>query len=365
MQPVFYLKSLSAFAFFFLFTGSSEESNASRPDGPTGPTSNEKKEYTIKSVSSPRYLDEYAKDTALLNAFVFDRCSIPWYSDEMYKQRIDAIPATMPLTYNEHVKEWLDIYLVKKRWMITKVIGRKYDHFPLFEEVLARKGMPEELKNLAVVESALDTNALSRCGALGLWQFMPATAKIYKLKVTKHADERTNPHRSTEAATRFLSDLYKRYNDWLLAIAAYNCGPGKVDYALRVTQVAPGKKKDFWAIMDKLPKETRGYVPAFIAACYIEKHYADHNLKAVDPSLMGMELKQIEVTEELSLMNIAQHVSATPEEIAYFNPKFERAGKVLLAEGKAVLNLPERLADEFVKYEAMIYSECVDELAEK
>jgi membrane-bound lytic murein transglycosylase D len=364
MQPIPFLKSIIVFAFLFLFCGTSEISNASGRKE-TGPAGSEKKQYAISCNLSERYIKGYAKDTALLNTYAFDRCSIPQYSEEVYRQRIEALPASIALTYNSHVKQWIDIYLVNKRWMITKVIGRSYDHFPLFEEVLARKGMPEELKNLAVVESALDTNALSRCGALGLWQFMPETAKIYKLKVGKNIDERTDPARSTEAATKFLGDLYKRYGDWLLAIAAYNCGPGKVDQALRVTTLRPGQKKDFWAIMDKLPKETRGYVPAFIAACYIDKHYADHNLKAVDPFFLSTEIKQIEVKQEIDLLQIARYVSATPEEIAYFNPRFEKAGKVLLTNGTAILNLPACLADEFTRHEAIIFCNGIEEIAEK
>ena len=285
---------------------------------------------------SERYISGYTKDTLLLNSYSFGEDSIPFYSHERYAQRVNALQTTIPIQYNHHVGKYIEFYTNERRFMLSKVIGRSYDYFPVLKEALAKNSMPAELVCLAVIESALDTNALSKCGALGLWQFMPGTAKIYKLKVNGNIDERKNIERSTEAAVKFLRDLHAQYGDWLLALAAYNAGPGRVNSALKNTPAVKGKKKDFWAIMHKLPKETQGYVPGFIAMCYLMNHYPEHNLKAIDPSLFGSKTKPVSITSEISILEIARSIPLTAEEIVYFNPRFDKA-KVIPANSTILL----------------------------
>ena len=180
----------------------------------TVPDENENKE-AEKPVFPPLsdlYLQGYSKDTSILNDLAYSSYYIPEYSDEVYAKRIKKIKSSIPLTYNKFVKAYINLYLYKKRTLVTKVIGRSYDYFPVFEQVLKDKSMPLELKNLAIVESALNTDARSWCGALGIWQFMPQTGRIYKLKIDSLVDERKDVQLSTQAATAFLNNLYNQYH---------------------------------------------------------------------------------------------------------------------------------------------------------
>lgn len=293
---------------------------------------------------STTYLTAYIRDTALLHIYGFGQDSVPAYSDSLYAQRISSLETTIPLTCNEHVRKYIAFYTNHRRLMMSRIIGRGYDHFPALEAALKANGMPAELKNLAAIESALDTNALSRCGALGMWQFMPGTAKAYRLKVSTQVDERRNVQLSTNAAMKYLSALHAQYGDWLLALAAYNAGPGRVNQALKNTIVPKGRKKDFWAIMHKLPKETRDYVPGFIAMCYLTSYYTEHNLKAIDPQLYSAKLEEITIETEITVQELAKLLPLSAEEIMFFNPHTEKTN---LIRKNDVLLLPAAVANQY------------------
>lgn len=196
------------------------------------------------------------------------------YHDTIYANRLYTLPTVMELSYNQVVKSYIEMYSTRRREQVSYMLALGEYYFPMFEEALDRHGLPLELKYLPVIESALNPIAVSRVGATGLWQFMLRTGKSYGLEVNSLVDERRDPYKSTEAAVKYLKDLYAIYGDWNLVIAAYNCGPGNVNKAI----ARSGGKRDYWEIYYKLPKETRGYVPAFIAANYIMNHFSDHNI---------------------------------------------------------------------------------------
>ena len=188
--------------------------------------------------------------------------SNPYFPDSVYIDRLVKMPTVMEMAYNEVVRKYIDTYVEgKMREKVSYMLGAANFYIPIFEEALEAYGLPLELKYLPIIESALNPSAVSRAGAAGLWQFMTSTAKIYGLTVNSLVAERRDPIKSTWAAARYLKDLYDIYKDWNLVIAAYNCGPGNVNKAIKRTE----GKADYWEIYYNLPKETRGYVPAFIA----------------------------------------------------------------------------------------------------
>ncbi len=197
------------------------------------------------------------------------------FNDSDYIKRIEELPDFIELSYNKVVRNFIHLYTNEKRDLVSKMLGLSNYYFPIFEEILDANNLPLELKYLPVIESALNPRAISRAGATGIWQFMYSTGKMYKLEINTYVDERRDPVKSTEAAVHFLSDLYNIYHDWILAIAAYNCGPGNVNKAIRRS----GGRTDFWEIYYRLPRETRGYVPAFIAASYVMNNYQYHQIQ--------------------------------------------------------------------------------------
>ncbi len=198
----------------------------------------------------------------------------PLFPDSVYKQRLADIQSVIPLDYNDIVKRFIELYTVKRRRQVSVMLGLSDYYFPIFENELDKAGLPLELKYLPVIESALNPIARSRAGAIGIWQFIYPTAKLYGLKVNSYIDERRDPYLATKAAVHMLKDLYKMYNDWILVIAAYNCGPGNVNKAIRRAH----GKTNYWDIYYYLPRETRGYVPAFIAAAYVFNYAKEHKI---------------------------------------------------------------------------------------
>lgn len=223
--------------------------------------------------------DPFVADRNALNVNGFAPGDTPRYTPEVYRQRLAILDERTPfkLTYNEPVQAYLDLYTQRKREQTGRMLGLAQLYFPVFEEALDRHGLPHELKYLAVVESALFPGARSRAAAVGLWQFMVGTGKMYGLHVDSYMDERCDVYASTDAACRYLKDLHRIFGNWELALAAYNCGPGNVNKAVR----RAGGTLDYWAVYNHLPRETRGYVPAFIAVNYVFNHAADHNIYPV------------------------------------------------------------------------------------
>ena len=205
----------------------------------------------------------------------------PEFDHETYAQRLSRLPNVIEMPYNEIVRKYIDRYCERLRPSVSIMLGACNFYNPIFEEALESYQVPLELRNLPIIESALHPNAVSRAGAVGLWQFMIGTAKRYGLEVTSLIDERKDPVKASYAAAHLLKDLYDIFGDWSLAIAAYNCGPGNVSKAIRRS----GGKKDFWGVYQYLPAETRGYVPAFIAANYVMNYYCDHNICPVGTTL--------------------------------------------------------------------------------
>ena len=216
----------------------------------------------------------YLRNYAVLDDDVENRKSND-VSDAVYIERLKKMPTEIEMPFNSVVKSYIQMYTQKRRTLVEAMLGMSLYYMPIFEQALEKEGLPLELKYLPVIESALNPNAVSRVGATGLWQFMIKTAKGLGLEVNSLVDERRDPYRSSEKAAKYLKELYSIYNDWSLAIAAYNCGPGNVNKALRR---AGGSKKDFWEIYAFLPAETRGYVPAFIAANYVMTYFKAHNI---------------------------------------------------------------------------------------
>ena len=246
----------------------------------------------------------------------------PSFGTEVVRQRMRQLDARSPLklTYNPAVQGFINLYLERRREQMARMLGEQDLYFPMFEDALERHGLPMELKYLAIVESALKPDALSRAGARGLWQFMPSTGKQYGLEIDSYVDERCDPAQSTEAACRFLKDLYSIFGDWNLALAAYNSGPGNVRKAIRKS----GGQMDFWAISPYLPAETRGYVPAFIAVNYAMSHAADYRIHPVKPPFNHPSVEAVALDHPMSFEQLAALLSTSVDALDYLNPVYKK-----------------------------------------
>ena len=239
--------------------------------------------------------------------------------DSVYKARLQALPCVIELPYNERVRAFIIRYVKRNPKQVARMMRMSEYYFPLFEEALARYNLPYELKYLPIIESALNPMARSHAGAAGLWQFMPGTAKLYGLEVNSLVDERMDPIKSTEAACRFLTSMYNIYFDWNLVIAAYNCGSGNVNKAIR----RAGGKRDFWSIYPYLPRETRNYVPIFIAANYAMNYGGEHGI-CKSPIEHTMLTDTIRTTQRLHLHQVSQNLDIPMEELRRLNPQYSR-----------------------------------------
>lgn len=242
-------------------------------------------------------------------------------SDEVIIERLRTMPVAIEMPFNSVVRNYIDMYTGKKRSLVESMLGMSLYYMPIFEQALEREGIPNELKYLPVIESALNPDAVSRAGATGLWQIMLPTARGLGLEVNALVDERRDPVRSSEAATKYLRQLYEIYNDWSLAIAAYNCGPGNVNKALR--RCEGDGKKDFWAIYPYLPAETRGYVPCFIAANYVMTYYNKHN---ISPALAKRPIltDSVHVCRRIHFKQISDVLHIPVEELQILNPQYRK-----------------------------------------
>ena len=289
-------------------------------------------------------------DSLLLNKHGFPTDSVPAYSPTIYAQRLRDLSTRITMDYNPYVDAFIKVYVRDRREQVKRMLGLQHVFFPIFEEVFDRENLPIELKYLAVVESALNPHAKSRVGATGLWQFMYATGKIYRLEVDSYVDERRDPVKSTEAAAKYFKQMYRIYGDWLLVIAAYNCGPGNVNKAIRRS----GGKTNFWEIREFLPRETRGYVPAFIAATYAMNYATEHNLYPI-PLDFSYDQDTVHITrQEITLSQIAELSGTDFYTLKDLNPELKT--QTIPYSGKPyVLRVPYKTAEQFTLHRDSIY----------
>jgi len=277
-------------------------------------------------------------------------------SDEVYMDRLSKLPNIIELPYNPTVRRCIELYVERRRELVENMLGLEEVYFPMIEQTLDKYGLPLELKYLVIVESALNPTAFSRAGASGLWQFILSTGRLYGLEVNSLIDERRDPVKSTDAACRHLRDLYDMYGDWNLAIAAYNCGAGNVSKAIRRS----GGQRDYWAIYPYLPRETRSYLPFFIAANYIMNYYSYHQLSPVQTSL-PLSTDTVMVNRAIHFDQIADVLNIDKETIRALNPQYKK--DIIPGNFKPqILKLPTSEAYAFVEKEDEIASYRTDEL---
>ena len=280
-------------------------------------------------------------------------------SPELYQYRLRRIPAGMDLVYNDVVKRFIEKYTVNQRRTISVMLGLQRFYVPMIEEVLAYYGLPMELRYLPIIESAFNPQATSPVGAAGLWQFMPGTGKHYKLEINSLVDERRDPVKSTWAAAKYLSDMYKIYKDWELVIAAYNCGPGNVNKAIN----RAGGQRDFWKIYPYLPKETRSYVPAFIAVNYAMTYYCEHGIKAA-ASKIPEATDTVMVSRNLHVDQLVDLLHVDRAKIKALNPQYRT--DVIPGDWKpCALRLPLKAVTNFVALGDSIYKHRAGELLKR
>ena len=282
--------------------------------------------------------------------FSEDDTDFPDFPDSVYIQRLQSLPFVMDLTYNRVVKNYIDVYTKKRRDQVRVMLTLTDYYFPVFEEVLDRYEIPDELKYLAIIESALNPRAVSRAGATGIWQFMLWTGKRYGLTINSLVDDRRDVIRSTEAAAMFLKDLYAIYKDWTLVIAAYNCGPGNVNKAIR----RAGGKRNYWDIYYFLPRETRGYVPAFIAASYVMNFYGEHKLAPVRIEF-DLYSDTIHIHNKLHLIQVAGVLDIPLQQLRDLNPQYRH--DIIPGDGKTYhLRIPPVYSMRFIELQDSIFA---------
>lgn len=275
--------------------------------------------------------------------------------DSLYKQRLQALPLIIEVPYNEVVRNYILRYIKHSPRQLASLQRKAEYYFPIFEDIIARHELPYELCYLSIVESALNPQARSHMGASGLWQFMPATGKRYHLEINSLVDERMDPIRSTEAACEYLSTLYNIFGDWNLAIASYNCGPGNVNKAIH----RAGGKRDFWSIYPFLPRETRGYLPIFIAVVYAMNYAQLHGICPSDP-LMTMATDTIITNQRQHLKQIAENLHIPLSELRRLNPQYPRD---IIPGGKDyAICLPIEKTGAYIDNEQNILAYQADEL---
>ena len=280
----------------------------------------------------------------------------PYFGKEVYVDRLSRIPGIIEMPYNEVVQKFIDRYSGRLRHSVSYMLGASNFYMPIFEQALETYQLPLELKYLPVIESALNPTAVSRVGATGLWQFMLATGKMYGLNVNTLVDERRDPIKSSYAAARYLKDLYKVFGDWNLVIAAYNCGPENINKAIKRSN----GEKDYWKIYPYLPKETRGYVPAFIAANYIMTYYCEHNICPMNTTLPE-KTDTVMVDRNLHMEQVAAVCGLEMEQLRTLNPAY-RHDVIPGATELACLRLPQTEIGRFLENEDSIYQYKTDSL---
>ncbi len=307
----------------------------------------------LDSLVSSWYVKLAIKD----NPAIFQNDSvIAEFSDSVYKNRLSNINSIIRLPYNSIIKNCIHVYTKVKLDDFRAILGLKDYYFPMIEDIFDSYGLPAELKYMAVIESALNPNAVSRAGATGLWQFMYSTGRLYGLTINSIIDERRDPVKATHAAAKYLKDMYNIYNDWTLVIAAYNCGPGNVDKAIRRS----GNKKDYWDIYWRLPRETRGYMPMYIAATYVLDNYPEHHIQPL-PINIPVSTDTIMVNKDIHLSQISEVMHIPLGELRALNPQY-KTGLIPGSTKPLSLTLPLNHLGDFIdlndtirSYKADIY----------
>jgi membrane-bound lytic murein transglycosylase D len=274
----------------------------------------------------------------------------PVYPDSFYIEKLSQIPSVIDLSYNRHVRSFINVYTERRREQVGIMLGLAEYYFPIFEEIFALYDMPLELKYCAIIESALNPRAVSRAGATGLWQFMYGTGRMYGLVINSFVDERRDPVKSTYVAAKYMHDLYDIYGDWTLVIAAYNCGPTNVNKAIRRS----GGKRNYWEIYRFLPRETRGHVPAFIAVAYLMNNYQYHNFipRAVD---LNIPVDTLIIKEELHLEQVSHVLNIPVGLLRDLNPQYKR--DIIPGNEKPYsLRIPVEYSTRFIDFSDSIFS---------
>ncbi len=273
---------------------------------------------------------------------------VPQFPEWMIVKRIEQINQQTPiqLDYNEFVQAYIDVYTVKRRDHLANIISRSKLYFPLFEEYLDKYNLPLELKYLAVIESALDPRAKSSSGAAGLWQFLYHSGTMFDLEVTTYSDERCDPLLSTDAACRYLEYLYRNLNDWQLALAAYNGGIGEVKKAMERSG-----KTNYWELRPYLPEQVKGYVPAFIAACYVMQYAKNYDIPDIKNIFLFSDIDTLHVNERLTFNDIINRTGINEEDLEWLNPMYTK--RVIPQNGKSnYLYLPKEYVSLFISNSA-------------
>ncbi len=272
-------------------------------------------------------------------------------TDAEYRRRLNSLVSPIHLPYNEVVRKYILAYTTTHRGITKRMLGESKYYFPMIERELERQGLPLELKFLSVVESALNPTAVSRVGATGLWQFMLNTGRHYGLEISSMVDQRRNPEEATRAACAYLKELYNIYGDWTLAIASYNCGPGNVNKAL---QRAGNNAKTYWDIYNYLPRETRNYIPAFVALNYAYNYASEHNIQANDPTV-PLVTDTIEIKRNMHLEQVASTLNIPLELLRMLNPQY-KLDIIPAAVKPYPLTLPQQDVCRFIAHEQEIYA---------
>jgi membrane-bound lytic murein transglycosylase D len=310
----------------------------------------------LDSLSTLKYFENSENTVCRLNEnkYNFLPNFVPTYPDSVYYYRMQRLDVGSPiaLTYNPYVRQFIDLYANKKRGLTARVLGLSQMYFPMFEQQLDKYNIPLEFKYLAIVESALNAKARSRVGAGGLWQFMYYTGKVYGLEVTSYVDDRNDPLKATIAACRHFNDLYNMYHDWLLVLAAYNSGPGNVNKAIRRS----GGKMTFWEVMPYLPRETRDYVPAFIAVNYVMAYSNEHNIYPVMPKILFHETDTVAVHQPLTISKLADKLRLNLADLEFLNPTFRTGFIPATPENPFFIRLPQKSIADFINNEPALYT---------
>ena len=300
----------------------------------------------------------YAHRMASDDTEEFDMDSVRFESnvpDEVYIERLKKMNSFISLPYNDIVKNYIILYSEKMPTKMAHMLGLCQYYMPIFDETFNKHDLPEELKAMAIIESAMDPLAVSRAGAKGMWQFMYATAKMYGLHIDSFVDERMDPFKAADAAARYLQDAYEIFGDWNLAIASYNCGAGNVNKAIRRS----GGKRAFWDIWPYLPRETRGYVPAFVGALYAMTYYKEHGIKP-EAIEMPIHVDTFKINKQLHLKQVAELTGAPLEELKNLNPQYRH--DIIPGNSKEyILRLPYTYTNAFIEHEDSVYTHKYDE----